>query len=646
MIRENPPGHPVRGRSRPGPGPDRAGWVKKPGRKADGEHVPRLLFYIEPLVMHSRPFHYWMWLELAAGMGRALEGAGPDWDVRWAMNHALATRAVGPYRPGERPHPRRTHGLERDRIAVFAQEEIRELYGAPNSAILEGLHHERWPADVVQRHAALLRDRLAGFEPDVIVCWTASAPLRAAFPNALVLHAEMGPFSREPYPAQMVFDPQGGFGQSLLATDADAIRARGCETDDLAALRAMRERLRAHHAATTVFAGTERHLREQYRSLVLLPLQFGGEFGFDANGPFRNQGEYLFHVLERIPHDVGVLVTHHGTSLWVGDRIDEETREYLSAACPQAVFVPFEAAPNAGQMLVPHVDAVVSVSSSLGMQARFWGKRLIAPGWSHLAAWSDSTKVEALADGALPPARDDDAAFAWLMRHYWADLDEVRDGARFGARLAGMLERFRSGARGLALLADGGALAPRAERLAESLPEPVPPVTVPEGALDNGALAGEPGRTPEGWVLQSPADATVALARAAGPGATDALRIERAEPGAAPTLVFQRIADVRALAGAFATVRFHARGSAGESVSTYFYQQFGPGGSPSRGTEAASFALDEEWREYRHTLTIPAADDAALGVGHHTELAFLLPPALTNAWVELADVRLEPGSIV
>ena len=126
-------------------------------------------------------------------------------------------------------------------------------------------------------------------------------------------------------------------------------------------------------------------------------------------------------------HDVGVLVTHHGTSLWVGDRIDEETREYLSAACPQAVFVPFEAAPNAGQMLVPHVDAVVSVSSSIGMQARFWGKRLIAPGWSHLAAWSDSTKVEALADGALPPARDDDAALAWLMRHYWADLWRYRE---------------------------------------------------------------------------------------------------------------------------------------------------------------------------------------------------------------------------
>lgn len=596
--------------------------------------------------MHSRPFHYWAWLDVASVVGRALNEPDGGWDVRWAMNHALATRAVPRRRPDELANPRRTHGLPRERIALFGQEEIRELYGAPNSAILDGLQHGRWPEETVARHAALLRSRLEGFEPDVIVCWTASAPLRAAFPDALILHAEVGPFSRSPYPAQMVFDPQGGFGHSLLATEAEAIRAATPEPGDLESFHRLRERLREHHAATTAFTGTERRLREQYRSLVLLPLQFGGEFGFDTNGPFRNQGEYLFHVLERIPPDVAVIVTHHGTSLWVGDRIDEETQEYLASACPQALFVPYDAMPNAGQALVPHVDAVISVSSSLGMQARFWGKRLIAPGWSHLARWCDSPRVEDLAEGALPPPRDDDAAFAWLMRHYWMDIRSVHDAARMDAHLRTLLERWRSGVRGLALCPDSGPLTRQEAILTETLPDVEPPRLVPDGALTNGALEGPAGRAPEGWRWQAGAGADQTITRASGPGGEHALRIERTEPGAGPTLLFQRIDDVRRLAGAYATVRFRARGSLGEVLSVYFYQQFGQNGATPRGTEPGTFALGEDWQEYRYNVTAPAVKDEPLGRGHHTELVFLLPPSLSGAWVELASITLEPGSFV
>ena len=74
----------------------------------------RVLFHVEPLVMHSRPFHYWAWLDRVASMGRLLRTRG--WECRWAMNYALGSRAVAPFDPDERPHTQRGQGLGAGRV--------------------------------------------------------------------------------------------------------------------------------------------------------------------------------------------------------------------------------------------------------------------------------------------------------------------------------------------------------------------------------------------------------------------------------------------------------------------------------------------------------------------------------------------------
>jgi hypothetical protein len=607
----------------------------------------RLLFHIEPLVMHGRPFHYWAWLDRAAQMVRSLEAEAAGWDVRLALNHALGTRALAPRDPALGRHPQQGYGLARERLAVFAQEEIRALYGAPNVAILEGLHRGAWPDTTVAAHARLLRERLGGFEPDVIVSWTPSAHLRRAFPQAVVLHTEMGLFSRPPYPSHAFLDPEGMLDRSLLGTHADEIRARAAEPGDAALLADLRAGLAERHAATTPFAGFERRLRERYRSLALLPLQFGGEFAFDASGPFRNQGELLLHVAERLPEDVGLIVAQHGTALWLGDAIDDETRGYLAQACPQMLFVQPSAVPNAGQLLVPHVDTVISVSSSVGMQALYWKKRLVTPGHGYLRAWADGDDVADLAAGRESAPREQDAALAWLLRRYWVrDARLLRDGAWLDAALRRMHANWSAGVRGLAWHEEAEPVAELARGLVAEI-EPAPPrVNVPADLIVNGELAPGDGIAPEGWELIAGEGAQVAVETVAGPDRGPALRLARGVPGNGPTLLVQRIADVSRLAGAFAGVRLRARGSIGESLVGYFYQQFGDAGSAARGTDPVAWGLDETWREFSLAAQVPAVEDMALGEGHHTELALLLPPGLPDGWVEIADVRVEPGELV
>lgn len=608
----------------------------------------RVLFHIEPLIMHNRPFHYWAWLGVGATMGKGLLASGQDWDVRWAMNQALSVRALAPTDHRLGSDPLRGHGLEPRQLIVFGQEEIRERYQTSNVAILDGLQHHRWSEDILQQHAQLFRERAGDFEPDVIITWTPSDVLRRAYPNALILHTENGIFSRPPYPPLQFFDPQGLYGRSLLATHAEELRARAVSEEEQRFLADLRGRLRLHHEATTAFAETERRLRERYRSLALLPLQFGGEAGFDVNGPFRNQGEYLFHVLERIPSDVGVLLTEHATGAWVGDRIDEETQAYLSAACPQLHRITREMCANAGQTLVHHVDHVISVSSSVGLQARFWGRSLVCPGWSHLRSWAQTTRVEDLGPGGVRPIEPEDGAFAWLLRHYFVRPQRwLFDGRWLDGWLRRGIERWQSGCHALDFYEEAEPL----DRLSVLMPQAVPdaPARVPVAAdlLENGDLAQWNGVGPKRWQWIAGKGAQVSV-QPAPPEADEphGIRIVRSAAGETPTLLLQRIAGIPRLAGAFVTVRFLARGPFGECLSVYFYQQFGSGGSPPVGTEAAVHALEPEWQEFAYTVTVPGVDGARLGRDHHTELVLLMPPGIDASVIEIADVRLEPGSLI
>lgn len=608
----------------------------------------RALFHIEPLIMHNRPFHYWAWLGVGATMGKGLLASDTGWDVRWAMNQALSVRALAPADQRSSADPQRGHGLTREQLVLFGQEEIREIYGVPNIAILDGMQRGTWPEATLDRHARLFRERVGDFVPDVIFTWTPSDVLRRAYPNALILHTENGMFSRAPYPALQFFDPQGLYGRSLLATHANELRAIEPDAEERDWLEGFRARVRRHHAATTPFAETERRLRERYRTLALLPLQFGGEAGFDLNGPFRNQGEYLFHVLERIPADVGVLLTEHGTGVWVGDRIDEETQDYLRAACPQVHRITRDMCANAGQVLVHHVDHVISVSSSLGLQARFWGRSLISPGWSHLAAWAQSTRIEDLGAGGVQPTAAEDGALAWMLRHYFVRQERwLFDGAWLARWLRAGIERWRDGHHALDWYEEAEPLAALRVTMSAAVPELAPRVTVSPDLLRNGGMRQWNGTRPKDWevIPGKRAEVRVAPLREDSDQA-DGIRIERTDPGESATFLLQRIAGIPRLAGAFVTLRFRARGPIGECVSSYLYLQFGPGGAVPLGTDAVAHALEPDWQEFSYTATVPSVEGMKLGRDHHTELVFLFPPGVSPGAIDVADVRLEPGSLL
>ncbi|MFO7181452.1 MAG: hypothetical protein DIU78_022300, partial [Pseudomonadota bacterium] len=602
----------------------------------------RVLFYLEPLVLHGRPFHHWSGFGRFAKICRALSEAGID--GRFLTNEALALLATAP--PDQEALPtKKGLGVPAAAVSTLRQTQIAPLFDMPSAAVLEGLQRGTLAQDRVAAYGAMVRAALDGFVPDVIFTLTPADHLRAAFPDALVLHSESAAYSRFPYPYCWFLDPCGFWARSIPARFARALEGRELLPGERALLERFRGRFRACFAAMSPFGALERELRARFRRIGFLPLQYGGEPGFEASAPFRTQGELLLNVIERLPEDVALIVTEHGAAAWVGDVVDAETREFLERKYPNFRHVDLRTIEGAGQYVLHHADFVVSVSSSLGLQALLFEKPLVAIGTSHLATLATAPDLDAAIHTTGAPASEAiDRVLGWLVARYFVPERLTYEPAWLTEYLTSAIQRFRAGASPLELLPE---IAPL-DRLEALLFEQLDALATArfDAALANGDFTEWSRESdelrPAGWELcELHGDARVR--RSWAPPGTPAARVRRRHAGGM-TLLLQRIPGVERTEGAPVRLRFRARATRRTTLLTYFYLQVLDGGVHP-GTPVCAHALDTEWREYQQVAVVPPLHGRRPRPGNHTEVVFALPPEAGAADFEITAVSLEPISL-
>ena len=110
------------------------------------------------------------------------------------------------------------------------------------------------------------------------------------------------------------------------------------------------------------------------------------KYPIDCFCSFESQFEFLQYVLSKVPEDIGVIVTSHPfypqlTEGWV---------KYFSNKYPNFIFdIIFQKYWSASQFLLNDVDAVITVSSSVGLQALLWEKPLVVIGSSNIAPYAN-----------------------------------------------------------------------------------------------------------------------------------------------------------------------------------------------------------------------------------------------------------------
>jgi hypothetical protein len=308
----------------------------------------------------------------------------------------------------------------------------------------------RGPADhpALRRLAVEVARATGAFTPDVVISFAMPTDFLAQiWPAALRLHAESGPFARNPFPRSVFLDHLGMYGGS-------AIRQAGSRLTDFTAApaaTALVSAFRTYYAALLArldpFADID--LRGPFERVCLLPLQVSDWYGFDEQVGYRTQFEFLLDVLSAAPPDVRVIVTEYPQ--WgpvVTNAGPTRNLDYLRRAFPNMLFVEsFRSYYSPSQFLVPRVDGVWSASSNVAYQALLFAHALGTPSSTHLAGIAHSTDFAdffAKLGREVPQSRD--AFLAWLLERYLVPESLWADGAWLDEYLRRRLAAMRTAA--------------------------------------------------------------------------------------------------------------------------------------------------------------------------------------------------------
>lgn len=310
------------------------------------------------------------------------------------------------------------------------------------NSLTRSLRHQnrQFQAGEVDRLGGIIKSSLPeGFEPDIVIVWESPAYyLNSVFPNASVLHQMPGFFSRPPF-ASLV-----SMTTALMSPDAPRVEGDAARISlETAALDDLRIKERSFLDAVSPARDLIRSVRRKFGRVVLLPLQIDGYFMIDnLLGPGKSQFDVIVSLLEDISEDCGVIVTNYRSKDAMSGVLNEGNLRLLRSRYPNFIyFSEMDSMPWVSQFLVPDVDGVITISSSVGFQAAFWKKPLFAFGKSHLTPFNTAASIAELDDQAKEKrefVRDE--MIAGLIQHQHPTVDFLA-GPDYSAWLTKVHER-------------------------------------------------------------------------------------------------------------------------------------------------------------------------------------------------------------
>lgn len=249
------------------------------------------------------------------------------------------------------------------------------------------------------RSLHVLFEQLAVYRYDIVITNSPLFELRGIFKNSIVFNYELGIFNRSPFPKYHQLDPIGFYKRGLIY-NAPFLYCLPHSDHNVQHLQS--EILKKNLTAQNKIQG------------IFYPIQS------ENNWPIRQEG-LKFSISDYVK-----LISYKFSATKVyylqksGYPINEATKTNLSGyANVEEIDFKIDAA-----ALVPCFDSIFSINSSLGFQAVFWDKQLIAPRFSSLYPWSHVHNHK-----NLP------GLIGGLLETFWIRDEIIQDGELFKSRL-------------------------------------------------------------------------------------------------------------------------------------------------------------------------------------------------------------------
>ena len=335
----------------------------------------RVLFYVEPLTERDTPTWKTTWIHFVDKMVTTLRREFSEAQFLCVVGDGLEDLAKAT--------------LRNCTMAVIHHTELVPRFGS--SALAASMHWYKTPSKrSLNDMAKLLKDRLGAFKPDVCITFSSAPFIGTAFPEIPVLHFEYGLVSRQPFPETAYLDPLGMFNNSYPIRNRDILMKYSATNKEKELVRTFRNAYLPTISNKNPLSIIKPAL-EEFRSSVLVALQFSQFYAYDSHAEFPDQYDLIIQTLASVPDDIAVVAVEHPQY----PILKETTINYLKSKHKNFVwFSQFRDVPSASQYLIEHVDLVITVSSSVGLQTMLWKKPLIVLGHSHLDLLADSHSLQ------------------------------------------------------------------------------------------------------------------------------------------------------------------------------------------------------------------------------------------------------------
>lgn len=228
------------------------------------------------------------------------------------------------------------------------------------------------------------------FSPDIIFVWESPMYfLEEIFPEAKIVYQMPGFFSRSPFPELVKFDI------GLLDQAADAVFIEGKQPLVDEALEQLRSQDKSFFRSLNLVEPLVSSIKHKFQGLVLFPLQIDHYFMVDYLLQRRSQFDIVLDLLQKTPSNIGVLVTNYWSGNLRSAVLSAENVRYLRNKFSNFVYIEkFNTIQTVSQLLLPLVDGVYTISSSVGYQAAYWGKPVFSVGASHITKYNTAIHLD------------------------------------------------------------------------------------------------------------------------------------------------------------------------------------------------------------------------------------------------------------
>lgn len=318
---------------------------------------------------------------------------------------------------------------EIEKVYTFHQKELK-IFSKSSIEILGKWYNEFYSEKEINDYKKLMLDKFKAINFDIIIAFSPVPYFKEIFPNASIFYYEFGMFSRPPYPVTFFLDPVGPGGYSYIKKfNSQIFKNLEISAYEEKLFQTFLDEAKKIVLKDNPFSKKIEKLRHKYKKIILLPLQFNNFYLYDLEIDYKSQFEYLEDVLIKTSKldDVGILVTQHpGAKV-----LSTENIKYFEENYSNFIFLKDSLNySSVSQLIIPFVDAIITVSSSIGYHVLLWEKKLIALGKNYFKIFSDSNNLDEVEKIFEVPYKKEKRKklLYWIITNYLIPEDYIKNG--------------------------------------------------------------------------------------------------------------------------------------------------------------------------------------------------------------------------